>query len=194
MRDEYLLAALRMAAGADPVPGRVSADARAAFHLRLPEGIVAAPVEISGPRGARSGGGAPGVPEDDGPGVRRFAVAGLTIDVEAVVADGRLEVAGQVSPASGCAFGSGTDAGRDSGPSAWPGTGGGTGTGTGTDTGSGSGSGWQVEIRTSHVSKTRDLSENGRFAVGGLPAGWVSVVCHRPGEPPVSTRWMHVRS
>ncbi|GII27605.1 hypothetical protein [Planotetraspora mira] len=171
MRDEYLLAALRMAAGADPVPGRVSADARAAFHLRLPGGIVATPVEISGPRGARSGGGAPDIPEDEGPGVRRFAVTGLTIDVEAVVADGRLEVAGQVSPASGAE----TDARPDSGPSAEPGT------------------GWQVEIRTSHLSKTRDLSENGRFAVGGLPTGWVSVVCHRPGEPPVSTRWMHVR-
>jgi hypothetical protein len=161
MRDEYLLAALRMAAGADPVPGRVSADARAAFHLRLPGGIVAAPVEVSGPRGARSGGGTPGVPEDDGPGMHRFVVTGLTIDVEAVVADGRLEVAGQVSPAPG--------------------------------PGSGPGAGWQVEIRTSHVSKTRDLSENGRFAVGGLPTGWVSVVCHRPGEPPVSTRWLHVR-
>jgi hypothetical protein len=156
MRDEYLLAALRMAVGADPVPGSVSADARAAFHLRMPGGIVAAPVEVSGPRGARSGGGT-GVADDDGPGIHRFAVAGLTIDVEAVVADGRLEVAGQVSPAPGA------------------------------------GAGWQVEIRTSHVGKTRDLSENGRFAVSGLPTGWVSVVCRRPGEPPVSTRWLHVR-
>ncbi|GAA4583393.1 hypothetical protein GCM10023194_20580 [Planotetraspora phitsanulokensis] len=158
MRDEYLLAALRLAAGADPVPGRVGADARAAFHLRLPGGVVAAPVEVRGPAGARSGDGTRGAPEDDGPGMHRFSVAGLTIDVEAVIADGILEVAGQVSPAPG------------------------------------PGAAWQAEIRTSHVSKTRDLSENGRFAVGGLPTGWVSVVCHRPGEPPVSTRWLHVRS
>ncbi|MET9069817.1 hypothetical protein ABZW82_32630, partial [Streptosporangium sandarakinum] len=34
--DESLIAALRLAAGRDPVPGHVPATARAAFGLRLP--------------------------------------------------------------------------------------------------------------------------------------------------------------
>ncbi|GII54876.1 hypothetical protein Pth03_32650 [Planotetraspora thailandica] len=171
MRDEYLLAALRMAVGIDPVPGRVSADARAAFKLRLPGGIIAAPVETSRPHGARGGtletnpsnagssggrGGAPGL-WAGGPRLHRFTTPDLTIDVEPVVADGRLEVAGQVSSSS------------EPDP------------------------GWHVEVRTAHITKTRELPRSGQFAVGGLPVGWFSVVCHRPGEPAVSTRWLHVR-
>jgi hypothetical protein len=192
VRDEYLLAALRMAMGVDPVPGRVSADARAAFGLRLPGGIIATPVETARPYGARGGdargaaeavvdgaggpdvpdgrggagsGAGRGAPQGDGalrawagdPRLHRFAAPGLTIDVEPVVTDGRLEVAGQVS------------------------------------SGSEPGLGWQVEVRTAHISKTRDLPRSGQFAVGGLPVGWFSVVCHRPGEPAVSTRWLHAR-
>ncbi|MCT9931144.1 hypothetical protein N5079_13045 [Planotetraspora sp. A-T 1434] len=164
MSEEYLLAALRMAAGVDPVPGRVSADARAAFALRLPGGVIAAPVRVSAPPGARSA-TAPGTsPEtgtygtapEGGPVMRRFTADGLTIDIEPAVVGGRLEVAGQVSPPPG--------------------------------------PGWEVEVRTAHISKTRAPSESGHFAVSGLPPGWVSVVCHRPGLPPVSTRWLHVRA
>ncbi|MBP2706580.1 hypothetical protein JOL79_22490 [Microbispora sp. RL4-1S] len=168
MRDEYLLAALRLGAGSDPVPARVSAAARAAFALHLPGGIAAPPVEVPAPSGARSG--APGTdtgPDEgrdeggdrDGGGpdelrLRRFTAAGLTIDVEITVTGGRLEVAGQVSPPPG--------------PDA------------------------RVEVRTPHIAKVRALTGGGHFAVAGLPAGWVSVVCHRPGEPPVFTRWAHV--
>ncbi|ETK32234.1 hypothetical protein [Microbispora sp. ATCC PTA-5024] len=166
MRDEYLLAALRMGAGADPVPGRVSAAARAAFALRLPGGVAADEVAVAVPPGARSAelprqggsaaprlGAADGAP--DAPGFHRFTAAGLTIDVETSVVEGRLEVAGQISP--------------------WPGP----------DA--------RVEVRTPHVGKVRSPSGSGHFAVSGLPPGWVSVVCHRPGLPPVFTRWVHVR-
>lgn len=93
MTDEYLLAALRLAAGADPVPGGVSADARAVFALRLPGGIVALPQDVTAPPGARSG--------HDGPAMRRFVSADLTVDLEMAVVEGRLEVSGQVSPAPG---------------------------------------------------------------------------------------------
>ncbi|MBX6385782.1 MAG: hypothetical protein IRZ07_22890 [Microbispora sp.] len=149
MREEYLLAALRMAAGADPVPERVSAAARAVFGLRVPGGVPAEPVGLPVPPGARSGDGT------RPPGVRRFSADGLVIDIETDVAGGRMEVAGQVSPAPG--------------PEA------------------------RIEVRTPYVGKVRVPSPGGRFAVAGLPPGWVSVVCHRPGHPPVFTRWVHVR-
>jgi hypothetical protein len=55
------------------------------------------------------------------------------------------------------------------------------------------GEGARVEVRTPHISMVRVPSATGHFAVAGLPPGWVSVVCHRPGEPPVFTRWVHVR-
>ncbi|WP_433224135.1 hypothetical protein [Microtetraspora malaysiensis] len=142
----YLLAALRMAAGADPVPGRVSASARAAFALRLPGAVVASPAEVGPGMGARSEGR---------PAMHRFDADGLTLDVEVTVADGRLDVAGQVSPAPG------------------PGT--------------------RIEVRTPGAGSSRVPSETGHFAVTGLPPGWVSVVCHRPGRAPVATRWLHVR-
>jgi hypothetical protein len=91
--DEYLLAALRLAAGVDPVPGGVSADARTVFSLRLPGGIVARPQEVTAPPGARS--------VHDGPAILRFVSEQLTMDLEMAVVEGRLEIAGQVSPAPG---------------------------------------------------------------------------------------------
>ncbi|GAA4201367.1 hypothetical protein [Microbispora amethystogenes] len=189
MREEYLLAALRMGAGADPVPEGVSAAARAVFRLRVPGGVPAGPVDLAAPPGARSSpatdassgtspGTSPGTDAAAGepgaagagdeswrPGagdgrdnpahVRRFSAAGLVIDLETTITGGRMEVAGQVSPAPG--------------PDA------------------------RIEVRTPHVGKVRALSETGHFAVTGLPPGWVSVVCHRPGRPPVFTRWLRVR-
>ncbi|GGO03604.1 hypothetical protein GCM10010116_07130 [Microbispora rosea subsp. aerata] len=97
MREEYLLAALRMGVGADPVPENVSAAARAAFDLRVPGGVPARPVDLPVPPGTRSSPAA----ETAQPGVRRFSADGLVIDIETTVAGGRLEVAGQVSPAPG---------------------------------------------------------------------------------------------
>lgn len=170
MREEYLLAALRMGAGTDPVPEGVSAAARAVFALRVPGGVPAGPVDLAAPAGARSASGPPpGGVQDGHPAetshadtshsdtsrVRRFSADGLTIDVETTVNGGRMEVAGQVSPVPG--------------PQA------------------------RIEVRTPHISKIRELSETGHFAVAGLPPGWVSVVCHRPGHASVFTRWVHVR-
>ncbi len=150
MREEYLLAALRMGAGADPVPEGVSAAARAVFGLRVPGGVPAGPVDLPVSPGARSS------PEAGAAqaGVRRFSANDLVIDVETDVTGGRMEVAGQVSPAPG--------------PDA------------------------RIEVRTPHIAKVRVPSGSGHFAVAGLPPGWVSVVCHRPGHPPVFTRWIHV--
>ncbi|WP_182901573.1 hypothetical protein [Microbispora sp. H10830] len=150
MREEYLLAALRMGAGADPVPEGVSAAARAVFGLRVPGGVPAGPVDLPVPPGARSS------PEAGAAqaGVRRFSANDLVIDVETAVTGGRMEVAGQVSPTPG------------------------------PDT--------RIEVRTPHIAKVRVPSGSGHFAVAGLPPGWVSVVCHRPGHPPVFTRWIHV--
>lgn len=148
--DEYLLAALRIAAGTDPVPDRVSADARSVFALHLPGGIAAVPLTAAAGDGARSAAQAP-----ERPRARRYTAAGLTIDVEPAVLAGRMDVAGQVSPAPGA--------------------------------------GSLIEVRTPYVSNSRVPSEGGRFVVTGLPPGWVSVVCHRPGHPPVFTRWTHVR-
>ncbi|WP_405145816.1 hypothetical protein OG589_02680 [Sphaerisporangium sp. NBC_01403] len=157
--DEYVLAALRIAAGADPVPARVSTDARAVYGLRLPGAVTAGPVGVpSGtgvgawpPSGVRSD----GCPADGEPWLLRFAAGGLTIDVELTVCDSHIDLAGQVQPAPG--------------------------------------KGARVEIRTPHVSKIRFPSDTGEFATTGLPHGWLSVVCHRPGNPPVATRWQCVR-
>ncbi|MGI5155729.1 hypothetical protein [Microbispora sp. CA-102843] len=150
MKEEYLLAALRMGAGADPVPEGVSAAARAVFGLRVPGGVPAGPVDVPVPPGTRSS--EAGTAQ---PGVRRFCADGLVIDIETAVTGGRMEVAGQVSPVPG--------------PDA------------------------RIEVRTPHIAKVRVPSGSGHFAVAGLPPGWISVVCHRPGHPPVFTRWIHVR-
>ncbi|RCG25060.1 hypothetical protein DQ384_32475 [Sphaerisporangium album] len=157
--DEYLLAALRIAAGVDPVPERVGADARAAYELRLPGAILAGPLEplpglVADARplaGVRSD----GRPAGDEPRLLRFGADGLTIDVEVTVRDSHLDLAGQVHPLPV--------------------------------------GGARVEIRTPHISKIRFPTESGLFATTGLPHGWLSVVCHRPGDRPVATRWQCIR-
>lgn len=146
MNDEYLLASLRMAAGVDPPPDRVAADARAVFALRLPGGIVATQSKVGATAGARSEGE---------PTMLRFTSDNLTIDLETIVTEGRMQVAGQVSPAPN--------------PDTW------------------------VEVRTPHLSEVRLLTETGQFAAAGVPPGWISVVCHRPGQAPVATRWLQIR-
>ncbi|MDH2428263.1 hypothetical protein [Sphaerisporangium sp. TRM90804] len=173
MSDDYLLAALRVAAGTDPMPARVAADARGAFGLHLPGAVTATPVAVppapAGGYGTRSGTRADrrsyqdlptriwsdGCPLDGESRLLRFAVDGLTIDVEVAICDSHFDLAGQVHPAPG--------------------------------------EGTRVEIRTPYVSKVRYPSEAGEFATTGLPHGWLSVVCHRPAHPPVATRWHRVR-
>jgi hypothetical protein len=102
--EEHLLAALRIAAGTDPMPGRVHSDARAAYVLRLPGAVTAAPVPAgagSSATGARSNVRSGGLPADEEPRLMRFAAGGLTIDVEITVCDSHLDLAGQVQPAPG---------------------------------------------------------------------------------------------
>jgi len=55
------------------------------------------------------------------------------------------------------------------------------------------GHGCHVDVRTPHLTLTRRLADKGQFAATGLPPGWLSVVCHRPGHAPVATRWVRVR-
>ncbi|GII79842.1 hypothetical protein Sru01_48240 [Sphaerisporangium rufum] len=172
--EAYLLAALRMAAGTDPVPPGVAADARAAYALRLPGGVTAVPLpRATGRPGARSGarrepparppGGAgergapPGRPRagENEPRLVSFAGGGLAIDVEITVCDGHLDVAGQVRPALPA--------------------------------------GSRIEIRTPRLSEVRFPAGSGEFAATGLPHGWLSVACHRPGQATVATRWLCVR-
>jgi hypothetical protein len=156
IEDEYLLAALRLAAGSDPAPAAVSDDARAAFALRLPGGLTADPVGLPGSTGARSTGA---------PHLRRYAGGGLTIDVEFALCDGRVDVAGQVSDATGARGEELSNSGSDS----------------------------RVEIRTPHGREVRTPSETGHFAATGLPPGWLSIAFHRPDHAPVATRWTCVR-
>ncbi|MEO3811801.1 hypothetical protein ABGB17_22630 [Sphaerisporangium sp. B11E5] len=161
------MAALRIAAGADPVPARVGADARAVHALRLPGAVMALPVAIEGngdhrgvgvldapSRFGRAGAVAPH-PEDAGARFLRFAGDGVTFDLEITVYADHFDLAGQIHPA--------------------PGT------------------GARVEIRTPYVSKIRFPAASGDFATTGLPHGWLSVVCHRPDRPPIATRWHRVR-
>lgn len=89
MTEEYLLAAMRLAAGSDPAPRSVLADARAAGRLRLPGAIVADPVEVPPPGGMRHG---------EGPRLRRFTADGLVVEVELTACDGQIELAGRVAP------------------------------------------------------------------------------------------------
>lgn len=161
--DEFLLAALRIAAGADPMPARVLTDANAVYGLRLPGSVTAGPVRLPAeteagswsPSGVRSTSHAHGCSGDGEPRLLRFAADGLTIDVEIMVCDSHIDLAGQVHPAPG--------------------------------------KGARVEIRTPHISKIRFPSETGEFATTGLPHGWLSVVCHRPDDPPVATTWQCIR-
>ncbi|GAA3440938.1 hypothetical protein [Planomonospora venezuelensis] len=87
--DESLIAALRLASGRDPVPGHVSAAARAAFALRLPGAVTARPVPAAAPAGVRAA-------EPDR--LLRFGAGTLTVDLEVGSSDGLVDLAGQVSP------------------------------------------------------------------------------------------------
>ncbi|MFC6079929.1 hypothetical protein [Sphaerisporangium aureirubrum] len=161
--DEFLLAALRIAAGTDPVPARVGADARAVHALRLPGAVTALPVPVEGGTDHRGGAllrddprtGRGDLVGDTGCRFLRFAADGVTFDLEVTVYGAHLDLAGQIYPAPGA--------------------------------------GSRVEIRTPYISKIRFPSEAGDFATTGLPHGWVSVVCHRPEHPPIATRWHRVR-
>ncbi|MBF8187891.1 hypothetical protein ITP53_19550 [Nonomuraea sp. K274] len=149
INDEYFLAALRLAAGTDPIPGHVSAAARDVYGLRVPGAVTAAPAECPA---IRAGSGSRG---DDGSHLVRFVAAGLTFDLEVTVGDGLIDVAGHVFP--------------------YP------------------GEGALVDVRTPHLTLTRRIAHNGHFIATGLPPGWLSVVCHRPGYAPVQTRWVRIR-
>ncbi|MEV4394314.1 hypothetical protein [Nonomuraea sp. NPDC049607] len=151
INDEYFLAALRLAAGMDPMPGHVSASAREIYGLRVPHAVTADPADPAEGRASRS----VAADLDDGAQLVRFVTDGLTFDLEVTVGDGLIDVAGQIFP----------DPGEDS----------------------------VVDVRTPHLTLTRQVAHNGRFAVTGLPPGWLSVVCHRPGHAPVQTRWVRIR-
>ncbi|TMR11924.1 hypothetical protein ETD86_34160 [Nonomuraea turkmeniaca] len=149
INDEYFLAALRLAAGNDPMPSHVSAAARDVYGLRVPQARTADPVECAAIRTSS------GTRDDDGSHLMRFVTTGLTFDVEMTVGDGLIDVAGQVLP--------------------YP------------------GEGTLVDVKTPHLTLTTRIAHNGQFAATGLPPGWVSVVCHRPGHAPVQTGWVRIR-
>lgn len=92
INNDYLLAAIKLASGNDPVPSHVSAAARDAYGLRIPNVVTAASVECVAARGVR------GV---EGPHTIRFATDDLTFDLELTVSDGLIDVAGQVLPCPG---------------------------------------------------------------------------------------------
>ncbi|MEU4327571.1 hypothetical protein [Nonomuraea dietziae] len=144
--DEYLLAALRIAAGHDPVPAHVSAAARDTFALRLAQADTAAPAESVATRDTR---------DADGPRLVRFATQDFSFDLEVTIGDGLIDLAGRVTPHPG--------------------------------------DGATIDIRTPHLTVSRELPSTGQFAATGLPPGWFSVVCHRPGFTPVATRWVRIR-
>ncbi|SDG33620.1 hypothetical protein SAMN05421505_103240 [Sinosporangium album] len=97
--DEAILAALRIAAGADPVPTGVTSAARAAFTLRLPGAAVAdalPDLEVSGIRSAVA------ADHDDplmGDGNRllRFSAEGLIVELEFTLNGELLDLAGQIT-------------------------------------------------------------------------------------------------
>ncbi|GAB1821652.1 hypothetical protein [Herbidospora sp. RD11066] len=87
--ETYLLAAMRLAAHADPPPARLSADAMAALSMRLPGSVMAAPADLTAASGARA---------DGKPQMHRFAAGETTLDIETTITEGRLEIAGQIGP------------------------------------------------------------------------------------------------
>ncbi|MCF6471599.1 hypothetical protein FAF44_24855 [Nonomuraea sp. MG754425] len=145
INDEYFLAALRLASGNDPIPGQVSAAARDAYRLRIPQAVTAAH-EAATIRSVR---------DDDSSHLVRFITAGLTFDLEVTEGDGLIDVAGHVSP--------------------YP------------------GEGALVDVRSPHMTLTRRITHTGHFLATGLPPGWLSVVCHRPGHAPIQTTWVRIR-
>ncbi|WP_043614480.1 hypothetical protein [Nonomuraea candida] len=146
INDEYFLAALRLASGNDPIPIQVSASARDAYRLRIPQAVTAARTESAAIRSVR---------EDDSSHLVRFVAAGLTFDLEVTEGDGLIDVAGHISP--------------------YP------------------GEGALVDVRSPHMTLTRRIAHTGHFVATGLPPGWLSVVCHRPGHAPIQTTWVRIR-
>ncbi|GII65030.1 hypothetical protein Skr01_51150 [Sphaerisporangium krabiense] len=206
--DEYLLAALRIAAGVDPIPERVRADARAAYALRLPGAILAGPIAFSRDTGIPAGtlhaaDLRPGVPL--GSGAR--SGANVPPDPPSATAPppetctpagaGMADLTGMpgvTGPWAGMheeprllRFGADgltidleitiRDSYLDLAGHLHPTPARGT----------------RVEIRTPHISKIRFPSETGQFATTGLPHGWLSLVCHRPGARPIATNWQCIR-
>ncbi|TYB51946.1 hypothetical protein FXF51_52195 [Nonomuraea sp. PA05] len=145
INDEYFLAALRLASGNDPIPSQVSAAARDAWRLRIPQAVTAAH-EAATIRSMRA---------DDSSHLVRFVSAGLTFDLEVTEGDGLIDVAGHISP--------------------YP------------------GEGALVDVRSPHLTLTRRIAHTGHFVATGLPPGWLSVVCHRPGHAPIQTTWVRIR-
>jgi hypothetical protein len=48
----------------------------------------------------------------------------------------------------------------------------------------------RIEVRDGRGGRrTVEADEAGRFAIDQLPAGPLSLRCHRPGRPPVATEW-----
>ncbi|MFC5822844.1 hypothetical protein [Nonomuraea insulae] len=146
INDEYFLAALRLASGNDPIPMQVSAAARDAYRLLVPEAATAAYAESATIRSVR---------DDDSSHLVRFIAAGLTFDLEVTEGDGLIDVAGHISP--------------------YP------------------GEGALVDVRSPNLTLTRRIAHTGHFAATGLPPGWLSVVCHRPGHAPIQTTWVRIR-
>ncbi|GAA0911797.1 hypothetical protein [Nonomuraea longicatena] len=147
--DAYLIAALRLASGDDPIPARVSRAARELYSLRVPDVVTADDVDTTVTWKVRS------VSGDDGMRLLRFAAKEYVLDLEVSADDGLINVAGQVTPHPGA--------------------------------------GSLVDVRTPSATASRGLSATGQFACAGLPPGWVHVICYRPGQPPLATRWLRVR-
>ncbi|MEV4168706.1 MULTISPECIES: hypothetical protein [unclassified Nonomuraea] len=55
------------------------------------------------------------------------------------------------------------------------------------------GEGALVDVRSPHLTLTRRIAHTGHFVATGLPPGWLSVVCHRPGHAPIQTTWVRIR-
>ncbi|MBG0812691.1 hypothetical protein [Planomonospora sp. ID82291] len=90
--DAALIAALRLAAGHDPVPDEVAATARAAFRLRLPGAATALPLPVPAASGIRSTGRAH---------LLRFGADGLTVDLDVDSSGGLIDLAGRICPPPG---------------------------------------------------------------------------------------------
>ncbi|MFI7627679.1 hypothetical protein [Microbispora rosea] len=200
MREEYLLAALRMGAGADPVPEGVSAAAGAVFGLRVPGGVPAGPVDLPVPPGTRSsaeaGAAQIGAAQTEaveagtaqtgtaqtgtaqtgtaqtGAAQTGAAQTGAAQTGAAQAGVRRFSADGLVIDVETAVIGGRMEVAGQVSPVPGPDA--------------------RIEVRTPHIAKVRIPSGSGHFAVAGLPPGWLSVVCHRPGHPPVFTRWIHV--
>lgn len=90
--DETLIAALRLAAGGDPIPAHVAETARRAHALRVPGAVLARPTSVPRPGGVRTA---------TAPRLLRFVTPGLTVDVEFSLSGGLVDLAGRITPNPG---------------------------------------------------------------------------------------------